>query len=269
MSVCAVMLVKDERDVIGPVLAHLDAQVDAIIVSDNGSTDGTRQALDEFAGDRPHVLILDDDEVGYWQSRKTTDLAQIAWLHGHSWVVPCDADEVWYANGRRLGAFLDGIPPDVQIVTAELYNHLPTLDDLNDPNPLTRITWRQRERAPLPKVAARLDASLVIHAGNHGASYEDETGRRHALTAPGLVVRHFSWRSPEQYLRKIRNGEAAYAATSLPQDLGAHWRAFAGKPDEAVIDHFRRWFLVEDPASDRSLIYDPAPLGRGALKPAA
>ena len=34
-----------------------------------------------------------------------------------------------------------------------------------------------------------------------------------ALVAGGLVIRHFSWRSEEQYLRKIRNGQAAYAAT--------------------------------------------------------
>ncbi len=250
------MLVKDEADIIEPVLRHLLTQVDHVIVADNGSTDGTFEILNAMRHE-PGVELRADPELGYWQSRKTSALAYDAYVAGFDWVVPCDADEVWYAHERRLGDMLDGMPPDIQIVTAELYNHLPTLeDDETITNPLERIGWRQRERAPLPKVAARTSTDLVIEAGNHGARYKYGPGFRGA----GALIRHYSWRTEAQYLRKIRNGERAYAATTLPEGTGAHWRAWEGKPDEAIVDHFNRWFVVAEPSSNDALIWDPAPV---------
>lgn len=295
MSVAAVMLVKDEADVIGFTVDWLLSQVDHVYVMDNKSTDGTHDIVSAYGPAR--VTVIYDPTVGYWQSRKTTALAMRALKDGYDWVVPCDADEWWYSpDGRTIGQLLGGLAPDVQFVKADLYNHLPSATDKVawcadcgtdgeivlpsppngkpilrveggmaviacprcggdvEPNPFRRIGWRQREHGVLGKVACRLRPDLIIHAGNHGA----ETGGT-GLTSSGLVVRHFSWRSPEQYVRKIRNGEAAYAQTTLPESTGAHWRMWDGKPDEALVDHFRTWFWSPDPHKDATLIYDPAP----------
>lgn len=255
MSTCAVMLLKDEEDVLEPVLRHLLTQVDYVIAADNLSTDGTRGILEALAAEGAPVQAVDDPEVGYTQADKTTELARHALARGFDWVLPCDADEVWYApDGRRVADWLDGLTPDVQVVTAELYNHLPTAEDEDDPNPVSRIGWRKRERGALPKVCARCRPDLRIGMGNHAAT-TDGTG----LTAPGLVIRHFSWRSAEQYLRKIRNGSAAYAASGLPETYGAHWRMFDGATDDAIRDHFRTWFWSAAPRADATLIFDPAP----------
>jgi hypothetical protein len=249
------VLVKDEADIIRHTVGRLLGQVDHIIVSDNGSTDGTRDLLYEYTSGGA-ITVLDDPEVGYYQDRKTTALARQAKAAGHDWVLPCDADEFWYAtDGRTIGAFLAGLAPDVAFVDAPLYNHIPTaLDDDDEANPFRRIGWRQREHGALGKVCARLRPGLEIRMGNHSA-YAPGVG----TTSGGLVVRHFSWRSPEQYLRKIRNGEAAYAATNMNPGIGAHWRMFEGVPDETVLEHFRLWFWQEDPSLDETLIYDPAP----------
>lgn len=254
MSTAAVMLVKDEADVIGYTVEHLLGQVDHVIVSDNGSTDGTREIVAAFPADT--VTVLDDPEVGYYQDSKTTMLARQAREAGHEWVLPCDSDEFWYAiDGRRIADYLAGLAPDVAYVEAPLYNHIASaLDDDEEPNPFRRIGWRQREHGALGKVCARLRPGLEIRMGNHSA-WAPGTG----ATVGGLCVRHYSWRSPAQYLRKIRNGEAAYAATSMNPGIGAHWRMFAGVPDETVLEHFRLWFWQEDPSLDETLIYDPAP----------
>jgi glycosyltransferase involved in cell wall biosynthesis len=256
MSACAVMLVKDELDIIAPVVRHLLAQVDQVIVSDNASSDGTRERLGELAARNDRLTVLDDTETGYYQARKTTALALLAARGGHEWVIPCDADEWWYApDGRRLADFLAGVPPDTVRVRAPLYNHIPTgLDRTQIADPLARIGWRFRNHQPLKfgKVACRLLPGLEIEMGNHAAAVPGI-----GTELVDLCIRHFSWRTAAQYLRKIRNGEKAYAATDLPEGYGSHWRGFAGAPDAAVTEHFYRWFYVGDPNSRDDLIYDP------------
>lgn len=287
------MLVKDEADVIEYTIRHLLANVDRIYVLDNLSTDGTLTILDRLENSygRDRIFVGIDRDVAYEQDRKTTELATIAREDGFDWVIPCDADEWWHSNDLRpISAFLAGLAPDVAMVRADLYNHLPTILDgcsdcgghgwIAEPgpepdlpnqiecatcegtgeerNPFRRIGWRQRQHGALGKVAARLLPGLEIHMGNHSA-YLPGSG----MTVAGLSVRHFSWRSEEQYLSKIRNGAIAYAATDFPESTGAHWRMF-GLPDspdfdERVRDHYRTWFGGLDPSSDDSLIYDPAP----------
>lgn len=254
MSVAAVLMVRDEADIIGPTIRHLLTQVDAIYVADNLSTDGTREILESFGSD---IILSDDPELGYYQSRKMTALASVAYRAGHSWVVPCDADEIWYATGSTLREHLGGIAGDVAIVSAELYDHIPTSED--DPtilDPVARIGWRKRYKGALPKVACRLRPDLVIDAGNHSASY-----RGPGLRVPGLTLRHFTWRSPEQYVRKILNGKEAYAATDLPEGLGIHWRMWEGHEEGTIRQHFYKWFYSRRPREDDTLIFDPAPTG--------
>jgi len=257
VSVAAVLLVKNEEDVIDYTIRHLLAHVDHIIVADNMSTDGTREILESHP-----VEIVTDREVGYYQSKKTTDLAVKAMRAGFNWVLPCDADELWYPRDERpIRDYLDGVAPDVRIVKADLYNHLPSGDD--DPgeaNPFLRIRWRQRQHAPIGKVCVRMGSDITIHQGNHNVSHNGL-----GLAVPGLVVRHFSWRSEQQYLNKIRTGSAAYAATDLDASVGAHWRMFDAAEDQAIVDHFTEWFYFNEPREDDSLMFDPAPYAGGSI----
>lgn len=257
MSTCAVMLVKDEADIIGYTVEHLLGQVDAIIVADNASTDGTREILDELS-DGGQFQVLNDPKVGYMQSDKTSVLAALARRHGHTWVVPCDADECWYSpDGRRVSEVLEGLAPDAGICKADLYHHFPT--DFDDPlqaSPFARIRWRLRSHGVLPKVAVRAVPGVVIEAGNHGARFQPGT---YLTSSTGLALRHFSWRSAEQYVQKIRNGQRAYAATDLPEDVGAHWRMFNGADDDAIRAHFQKFFYFDALRSRTELVEDPAP----------
>lgn len=257
IPVAAVMLVKNEEDVIEYTIRHLLGHVNHIIVADNGSTDRTREILEAYP-----IAVVDDDVIGYYQAKKTSHLALRAFREGFDWVLPCDADELWYApEGRLIRDYLDGVPPDVRAVQGALYNHLPTgEDDPNEPNPFVRIRWRQRQPAPIGKICVRTGVDLQIHQGNHGATFEG-----HGVTAPGLMLRHFSWRSPKQYLAKIRTGSAAYAATELDPSVGAHWRMFDDADDQAILDHYHRWFHYDDPGVTAALVFDPAPYADGSI----
>jgi glycosyltransferase involved in cell wall biosynthesis len=253
MTVVAVCMAKDEADIIGASVAHMLTQVDRVIVADNGSTDGTRAILDQL-----DVDLLDDPDVAYLQSEKTTALAQIARSDHHAdWIVPFDADEVWYSPFGRIADVLEGIEPQWLVAAARLYDHVATAQDPDDPDPVGRIGWRRPDPVPLPKVACRWRDDLTIEQGNHGARYDGGATIRDGL----LVVRHFPYRSAEQFVRKARNGAAAYNATNLPPEVGAHWRQYGAiaeaHGDDACADIFRTWFWSADPEQDQ-LIFDTA-----------
>lgn len=252
MRVVGIARVKDEADILPHTVRRMLGQVDHVIVQDNASRDGTRELLAELATADERVTVLDDPEVGYWQSEKMSALAQRAAAeHAADWVVPFDADEVWYSPFGRIADVLAG--QDAVVATAALYDHLATSEDPVEDDPTVRLGWRRRNPTPLPKVACRPLAPVTIHQGNHGA---DHVGR----TVDGLlVVRHFPYRSASQMIRKARNGAAAYAATDLPDDVGKHWRDYGRLTDEQITEVFHTFFYSERPDRDRGLIYDPAP----------
>lgn len=271
-DVWGVSMVKDEEDVIEQTLRHLHAEgLAGAVVLDNLSTDGTRAILDRlrdelFAPDdaTAWLLIVDDPEVGYWQSAKMTAAARMALNLGASWVVPFDADEIWYSpDGRPLADAIPALGDDANVITAELFDHRCTALDpaplLEGDDPFTRMGWRFTTPLPLPKVCVKPKHLHAIHPGNHGATIIGTP----MLARPGLEVRHFPYRTSEQFIRKARNGGAAYAETTLERSTGQHWREYAETlwmhGEQALTDHFAAHFTFNHPA-ENGLIYDPAPI---------
>lgn len=251
--VFGISLVRDEADIIEETMRNMVAQVDAVIVADNGSIDGTREILASFEG--PDFTVLNDSDPAHYQSRKMSKLAAMAAERGASWVVPFDADEIWRSPDGRVGDVLTEI--EGRLTSAELYNHVATAEDENS-TPVARMGWRTRDPLGLPKVACRPVIPVTIHEGNHGASWTE------GLEPSRLEVRHFPYRSPEQFLRKVSNGSAALAATDLPEGVGQHWRQYgellARRGPGAVEDWFREHFFTTAPANAPDLIFDPCPL---------
>jgi glycosyltransferase involved in cell wall biosynthesis len=268
-QVWAVSMFKDEADVAYHTVMHLAGEgVDGIIVADNGSTDGTRAELERAAADlaasgmeeerRCRLIVVDDPEIGYYQSRKMTALADQAGELGAHWIVPFDADEIWYGKERMADMFRT-MSQATGVVHAVLYNHFRTGLDLDVVNPFQSMTWRQPGPGALPKVAFRYKKGAVIHQGNHGVD-----GVRGAV-ASGLLIRHFPYRSWEHFKRKAENGAKAYEATDLAAAEGAHWRGYGQilerHGEGALKEVYDRYFQFLSPVNE-GMVEDPAPFRR-------
>lgn len=263
-------MVKDELDVVEGALRHMAGEVDRLIVADNLSTDGTREILDRLVGELP-LTVIEDPEPAYYQSRKMSAFAG-KFADPGDWIVPFDADELWYSRVGRIREVLpvmDSWPlGENAVVKATLIDHFGTAVDERDPDVFRSFVWRKIQPSGLPKIAFRYEPGAVIEAGNHGVTLP--SGRRpdhcsQQTAYASLEIRHFPYRSAAQFVRKGTNGAKVLALTDLPQDSGAHWRGYGSiaetygveSLEQVYRDHF--WFLIP---WDQGMVRDPAPYRR-------
>lgn len=258
MNLWAVTMVKDEIDIIAHTLLHLDSEgVDGIIVADNLSSDGTRELIKDLKLDC-ELFVVVDGEIGYYQAQKMTDLVREAFACGADWVIPFDADELWYSPRGPLDAVvLDAYrQTNANCLEASLHNYFPTSsDDPTETNPYKRITHRDRCVSDLHKVIVRRGA-VELTQGNH-----DAIGPAPFVKATfDIRVAHFPWRGWSRFRSKVINGARAYKATDLDPEIGKHWRQygqiFETEGDEGLKAVYDTWF--HDPAMV-DLVEEPAP----------
>jgi glycosyltransferase involved in cell wall biosynthesis len=234
-------MARNEADLIGHTIQHLlDQGVAHVLVADHLSTDDTPVILEGF-GDQ--VTRASYTHPGYYQSAVMTLLARHAAQSGARWIVPFDADELWWAPGQAtLASFLSGTPNE--IVRGAVWRYVPTAaDDPDEPNPFVRIRHRVATELPDVKVAFRASRRATVAMGNHGV-------RRPGTSSEGLIVAHYQYRSLDHMRRKVRDGIAAVQQADVPHPQ--HWRALAAKDDAALDDYWQAMVttgLINDPAA--------------------
>ena len=248
MPVWLVSMVRNEQDVIEAFVRHHASQVDGLLIADNLSEDHTRAILDDLADEFP-LTVVDDPDPAYRQSEKMTALAQRARVEfGAEWVIPADADEFWRPRHHAtIAEACHSMPGDVGVLPTLIFDHVVTgVEGFHN------MTHRRAEPTPLHKVACRARPDLVIHMGNHSASYGDP----HPVAVWGLLeVRHFPIRTSAQYIRKARQGSAALRLTDLPESSGQHWRDWDKLTDAELVAAFQQHWTYSP--SDPSVVEDP------------
>ena len=88
-KIFAVMMVKDELDIIEHNIDYLETQdIDHIFVANNLSSDGTGEKLIELSGKYGNITVYDDNEFAYYQPDKMNE-----------WICRC------YKLNRKRGDF--------------------------------------------------------------------------------------------------------------------------------------------------------------------
>lgn len=229
-EVWGVGVVRDEADIIVPVITHLlDQGVDHVLVADNRSVDGTLALLGDLARRDSRVHVAQDAEPAHLQSEKVSWLANRAWRAGADWIVPFDADEFWFGLRGTVAETLRS--SSAGIVHAAFHHMVPVEAAPADP---VRADHLMDTVSSFPgKVAARAHPLLEIHPGNHAAS-------RVGGETTGLAIAHAQYRGPAQIARKVRQGAASSRLTGHEMSWFApHWTKGAQLDDAAIEDVWR------------------------------
>ncbi|MGN7799188.1 glycosyltransferase family 2 protein [Leifsonia sp. 22587] len=229
MRLAVTLMVRDEADIVRPVIDNLiDQGADAIIVTDNGSVDGTTEILESY-GDR--IDLRHDPVQRKQQFRVVTGMARDAHtVHGADWVINADADEFWLPRvaGRTLHDVFSELPKSLRTFPVEV------IDMIGDPalrgSGLQRLTLQ--DRRPLRRMNelglhahATSDAvhvgtpEIEVSQGNHFVNLQQK-----GEVPPGLEVDvlHFPWRSWEQFEGKVEKSGRAYEANPELQPSPNH-----------------------------------------------
>ena len=258
MKLVMTLLVRDEEDILADNLDfHLAQGVDEVIVTDNGSVDGTPEILRSYEA-RGLVRIIVEPTDDYSQGRWVTRMARLAAAEsGADWVINNDADEFWWPRTGSLRSVFEGLGADVGTVVGHRTNFVPRPED---GRPYwERMTLRERESLnpvgkPLPpKLAHRAHPEIVVVQGNHRIKGPDLGSE---LDDGSIEILHFPMRSYAQFENKIVKGGRAYARNKeLPEKTGRTWRrlyetweqgGLPGHYQENVVAESTRDDLIED-----------------------
>ena len=223
-------MVKNEADIIRMTVLHQLAQgLDAVLVADNCSEDGTLDIVLDLSRDLP-VYVARDTWLAYEQSVKTTLLADMARRAGAEWIVPFDADEFWFAPGGTVADYLRKVR--TAVVQARMHNLFP-LGEVRT-GLATETTFRlDTVSCAKEKVAFRSHPMASVAIGNHDVH---RAGRR----GEGLRIAHLPWRSLAQVKQKVLQGNAAVLAAQLSKGIGIHWRAMAALSEDSIAELWDR-----------------------------
>ncbi|MGC5076995.1 glycosyltransferase family 2 protein [Agrococcus sp. DT81.2] len=219
MTVVMTMMVRDEADIIAATIEHHLAQgIDRILVTDNASTDGTREILAEYAAIAP-VTVFDDPEHRKQQAQVVTRMARLAFEeHGADWVLNGDADEFVRAVDPSLtvAEALERTPKEIGAFTVPVVNLVGAMARrgsglrrlvLRDERTIEALRAAGVHAHPTPNAIHVGSPDVEVAHGNHFVSIE-QRGEPPAEAA--LEVLHLPWRSSGQFERKTENMGRAY-----------------------------------------------------------
>ena len=219
------LLVRDEIDVVeANVRFHAARGVEHFVVTDNGSVDGTREALEALARE-VSMQIIDEPshtiDQDLWVTRMARRLIDAGTF---DWAIHNDADEFWVPDegslpetiGRAVGGRDVGVLAcarrnmlvDRAAIARADYRFADNVHRVERTVPLLpgEVPWNDASdsngvaREVMDKVLTRLDGLASVGYGNHDAVHAGTTEPLAELT-----VLHYPVRTYAQFERKVVN----------------------------------------------------------------
>ncbi len=251
------ILVRDEADIIeANIRTHARLGVDAFVVMDNDSSDGTREILDTLKDEFEIVII--DEKGDYKQAKWMLQLAKTAKKElGADWVINNDADEFWIPNnGKTLKENLDF---KKAVLTVQRYNMVPDSTSIKDEhffeslyyvkNP---IFYKKSKELTNPKqsiIIGKIGPKTIVNphglvylrGGNHKALHIGNlrdyarSGYDRIKRFEGIEVFHYSIRNYAQFEKNILNRKRLLES-GKKVSMGPHYRRWTRLYNEGTLE---------------------------------
>ena len=244
MKLAMSILVRDEADIIEDnIRYHAKQGISQFVVTDNGSSDGTREILDKLSEKFPITIL---DELSHTIDSDIWVTRMAHWLTDNSdaeWVINNDADEFWVSESGSLvddlDSVLSGTEGKIGVVHCTRFNLLPDRQAINnDQYRFFHNTYKVNKDLEADfftdnlnvlltrqgtKVICRLQGLDSINVGNHDAIHNLDS-----TTSQNITIAHYPLRSYDQFVKKVTN----HGSSILQNDRfgeGINW-------------HLRRWY---------------------------
>lgn len=235
------MMVKNEEDIIGYNIDWLETQdIDHIFIANNMSTDGTKKILTEKSEKYKNITIYFDNQFAYMQGQKMNRWIRDCYEMGADIIVPVDADEIWHSKvpGKTLGQVLRENSNGDTVFEASAIDFIPTENDLESDNPLESMIYVKATSDSFQSVAFTKNLNATITQGNHDVHHHP--GNNTMLK--GLIgIKHYQYRSFEQYVKKMKNGKRVYDDTNLHPSIGSHWRKMGAWNEQQFSEYWKEF----------------------------
>jgi glycosyltransferase involved in cell wall biosynthesis len=206
MKIHAILIVKNEADILPKTLAHLEEFCSSIFVVDNGSSDGSLEILRKW--DSKKVKVIGVIDAPFFDN-----LRRLVWRlvcrHASEgdWWLFADADE-FYAED--VYAFLSSIPPSYGVVLKRQVYPIPTEDDFEEFSALETFNpafFSKYIRSDW------VEPRFVRHTSALSLDTKSLTlsGARATYPLPIKLI-HYNWRTKAQVVNRISTRDALAAS---------------------------------------------------------
>lgn len=272
MKIVTVSMVRDEADIVELFVRHNLQVVDAMVIVDHASSDGTSEILEALVREGLPIQVLQESMVAFAPEKVLTrEMRRAAKELEADWVIPIDADEFLGTNAEEIRSIFEKMDPGT-VYGVDRRTYVPREEDLQKDDFLfERIAYRRdpegctSQKVIVPRKVAK-KSRVHLKRGNHGV--RNYFKLRHKTlplqTLEGLWFVHFPVRSRVQMqVKAIQNWIGAVAAVSLDTKTSWHYRP--------MIEALRRGEMTDDKwianyALNYSLPEDQHDVPKGLLK---
>ncbi len=250
------ILVKNEADIIeANIRTHARLGVDAFVVMDNDSDDGTREILEKLRKDFEIIII--DEKGAYQQAKWMRQLAIIAKKQLKAdWVINNDADEFWLPQNEKN--LKENLAFKGSVLTLNRYNMI--LDEackegdffasthyVTNPVFYTKEKQLHIENISIvltkigPKTIVNPHGLIYIRGGNHKALHlaniRDyfKSGYDKIKRFDEIEVFHYPIRSYAQFEKNIQNRKALLES-GKKVSMGPHYKRWVNLYNDGKLE---------------------------------